>query len=82
MFVCVCERERERGTSNSGEAKKKCNGEKNFLSNFLSVFKIIIIINKRDKEITYLHLKIWRGRRKRNILTNKEGIRQVKGWGR
>ena len=71
----MCVHERERGTSNSGEQKnKKCNGEKNFLSDFISLLVII-----RGTKRTYLYIKIWRERRKRNKSTNKEEMRKVKG---
>ena len=69
-------RERERGTSNSGEQQQKMQLRNKFL---IEIPKLVR--DKMDKERTYLYLKIYIGREKRNLFTKKDGMRKMKGWG-
>ena len=70
------ERERERGTSNSGEQQQKMQLRNKFL---IEIPKLVG--HKMDKERTYLYLKIYIGREKRNLFTKTDGMRKMKGWG-
>ena len=69
-------RERERGTSNSGEQQQKMQLRNKFL---IEIPKLVR--DKMDKERTYLYLKIYIGREKRNLFTKTDGMRKMKGWG-
>ena len=72
------ERERERVSFNSREPKKK---KKMQLRNKFLIEIPKLVGHKMDKERTYLYLKIYIGREKRNLFAKKDRMRKMKGWG-